>query len=247
MRQLRSRLQLATVLALVSVAALSCSSRDRSEVGLTPGPCVTPECGSTPLQTEDGGAGQTLCAGLIEYDGHVYSGPGGVARRDPPTTGRLVEALAHGCDDGSGQDPDTHVMVAELVDIPLETAFLINNEIHVREGRELPAWARVWFEEATCTLAGEFDLIGDWLGVLGPHKPRFDGDIRLPYRLELHVTEGPEAYVGTTIHVHAGAATDPELGPSDVRTSLWEGGQVSARVRCVDGDFEAISLVVPPA
>ena len=63
----------------------------------------------------------------------------------------------------------------------------------------------------------------------------------------MHVTDGPEAYVGTTIRLHADAATEPALGPRDVKESLWQGGQVAARVRCVDGRFRAVSLAVPPS
>ena len=61
-------------------------------------------------------------------------------------------------------------------------------------------------------------------------------------RLEVHVTEGPREYVGATIRVHAHADTDPGLGPGDVKTSLWKGGQVIAQVSCLDGRFRAHSL-----
>ena len=64
----------------------------------------------------------------------------------------------------------------------------------------------------------------------------------------MHVTESPRTYVGTTIEVRADAATEPALGPSDVKDSLWEGGQVVARVQLVAGGrFRAVSLTVPAA
>jgi hypothetical protein len=88
-------------------------------------------------------------------------------------------------------------------------------------------------------------MTADWLGVTGSHKPRFEGDIRLPYRLEVHAVDGPGRYVGATLHVHADRATDPALGPRDVKTSLWHGGQVAARVDCVDGRFHVLSVHVP--
>jgi len=137
------------------------------------------------------------------------------------------------------------VDVDVLADVPAETAVLWNGSVYLRDGRELPAPARLWFRAPRCTTDGQFDLIGDWLGVIGPKPPRSDGDLRPPYRLEVHVTSGPDAYAGTTIQVHADAATDPRLGPNDVKTSLWNGGQVAARVDCVDGRFHAVSLRVP--
>ena len=195
-----------------------------------------------------GGTGEgAQCAAAVVYRGHTYWGTGEL-KRDPATSGRLVEGVIPACDDSGGQEPETpdeRIQVAELVDVPLETAFRWNDGIYVREGQQLPAATRVWFRAPRCTSSGEFKLTADWLGVTGPNKPRFDGDLRPPYRLEVHVLNGPAEYVGTTVLVHADAATDPGLGPHDVKTSLWTGGQVTARVNCVAGRFRAISLRVP--
>jgi hypothetical protein len=152
------------------------------------------------------------------------------------------------CDDSGGQEPvgsDARVEVDELADVPVGTAVLWNGSVYLRDGGELPAAARLWFSAPSCTTDGQFDLTADWLGVSGPNKPRFDGDLRPPYRLDVHVTEGPDEYVGTTVQVHADSATDPGLGPRELKKSLWKGGQVVARVECVDGHFHAISLRVP--
>ena len=171
-------------------------------------------------------------------------------KRDPATTGRIVEGILPLCDDSGGQDPpvgpEESVQVAELEGVPLGTAFLWNGGIYLRRGHRLPAATEVWFRAPRCTSDGEFELTADWLGVTGPKKVRFDGDLRPPYRLRVHVSEGPQKYVGTTIQVRADAATEPALGPRDVKESLWEGGQVVARVQCVHGRFRAVSLAVPP-
>ena len=180
-------------------------------------------CASGDAGAGSSGTGSASCAAAVVYQGHTYLGHGGV-KRDPATTGRLVEGVVPSCDDSGGQEPvepDERVPVAELADVPLETAFLWNGGVYLRNGRRLPAATETWFREQRCTSAGEFDLTADWLGAAGPVKPRFDGDLRPPYRLEVHVTEGPQKYVGTTIRVHADAATDPALGTRDVRTSLW--------------------------
>jgi hypothetical protein len=86
------------------------------------------------------------------------------------------------------------VQVAELADVPLQTAFLWNGSVFIREGRELPAANRAWFRAPDCATAGTFVIVADWLGVTGPKKPRFDGDLRTPYRLEVRVTHGPSTY-----------------------------------------------------
>ncbi len=93
-----------------------------------------------------------------------------------------------------------------------------------------------------CGTAGTFELTGDWLGVTGSKQARFDGDIRLPYRLEVQVRSGPARYVGTTLMVRATEATDPALTPADVKASLWQRGQVTASVQCTDRHFEALAL-----
>lgn len=191
-----------------------------------------------------GDAGSASCAASIVYDGHTYWGRGGVMR-DPEVTGRSMPAVLPGCDDSGGQseaEKDVSVRVDELADVASSTAVLWNGSIFIRDGRDLPKETQRWFRAPRCGTAGTFGVTGDWLGVTGPKKPRFDGDIRLPYRLEVHVTSGPRRYVGTKIMVRATAATDPALTPADVKGSLLQGGQVSASVRCVGRHFEALAL-----
>jgi len=194
-----------------------------------------------------GGAESGACAAVIVHDGQLYLGTGGM-KRDPATTGRLVDGVVPGCDDSGGQlptDPDQHVKVEELADVPVSTAVLWQDVVYVRRGAELPVQARTWFRAPKCASSNGFELTADWIGVTSPRRARFDGDLRPPYRLEVHVVNGPRAYVGATIHVRADAATRPGLSPRDVRSSLVHGGQVVARVDCVDGQFHATSLQVP--
>lgn len=190
------------------------------------------------------GTGSASCAAVIVYDGHTYLGSGDI-KRDPEVTGRSMPAVLPGCDDSGGQseaEKDQSVRVEELADVPADTAVFFHGSIYIRDGRDLPKQTQSWFRAPHCGTTGTFDLTGDWLGVTGPKKVRFDGDIRLPYRLEVHVTSGPTRYVGTTIMVRATEATDPALTPGDVKASLWQGGQVTASVQCADRHFEALSL-----
>jgi hypothetical protein len=200
-------------------------------------------CGST--HTGDGASAS--CAARIVLRGHTYLGHSEL-QRDPATTGRRVTGVLPACDDTGGQDAaetDELVQVTELVDVPLSVGFRWDDTVYVRQGRELPPATATWFRPPRCLSVTDVRLVGDWLRVLGRHEPRFDGDVRPPYRLEVRVTDGPPEYVGATITVHADAGTDPALGPADVRRSLWKGGQVIARVTCRAGRFQALSLLTP--
>jgi hypothetical protein len=190
-----------------------------------------------------GDPGSASCAAVLVYEGHTYLGNGGV-KRDPEVIGRSMPAVVPGCNDTdqSEAQQDEPVRVDELADVAPSTAVFFQGSIYVREGRDLPEQTQRWLRAPRCDTAGTFNVTGDWLGVTGPKKPRFDGDIRLPYRLEVHVTSGPTRYVGTTITVRATEATDPALAPADVKASLWKGGQVSALVQCADQHFEALAL-----
>jgi hypothetical protein len=121
-------------------------------------------------------------------------------------------------------------------------AVFFDGTVYVRQGRHLPSTSLRWFHAPRCGTAGTFEVTGDWLGVTGPKKVRFDGDIRLPYRLEMHVTSGPTRYLGTVIRLRATETTDAALTPADVKASLWQGEQVSASVQCADRHFEALAL-----
>lgn len=191
-----------------------------------------------------GDAGSASCAAVLVYDGRTYLGTARVMR-DPEVTGRSMPAVLPGCDDSGGQsqaEKDESVRVYELADVASSTAVLFHGSIYIRNGRDLPKETQRWFRAPRCGTARTFEVTGDWLDVTGPKKPRFDGDIRPPYRLEVHVTSGPTRYVGATIIVRATEATDPALTPADVKASLWKGGQVSASVQCAGRRFEALAL-----
>jgi hypothetical protein len=184
------------------------------------------------------------CADVIEYDGHTYAGAGRL-RRAPEVSGASMSAVRPACDDvgGVGGDQeDEAIRVVTLTGVDPDVAVFFQGNVYLRPGRELPAWTQRWFQAPRCDSAGILELRGKWLGVTSPLKPRFDGDLRLPYRLNVHVTSGPEEYVGEVVAVQATEATDPALTPADVKKTLWQGGSVSASVRCADGRFEALAL-----
>jgi hypothetical protein len=216
----------------------------RGAVLLAVGCAALTSCAS--LATDADSGQSASCAAVVVYRGHTYRGQAPV-KQDPATTGRLVRGAVPGCDD-SGGTVGIHAepaRLAELADVPVETALLFNGVVYVRRGGALPAAARTWFKAPRCSSTEPFALTADWIGVTGPGKPRFDGDLRPPYRLDVHVRSGPKAYVGATVQLDADAATDPRLRPRDVKGGLWKGGQVAARISCVDGRFHALALRVP--
>jgi hypothetical protein len=132
--------------------------------------------------------------------------------------------------------------VQRLRDLPPEQAFLSHGQLYVRDDGDVPEAARAWFAPVRCTGVGAFELTGRWVGVESPHEARFDGDVRPPYRITAWVVAGPAEYVDSQVVVHATDATDPQLGPEDVKQSLWQGGDVITQVHGRDGRFVADAL-----
>lgn len=199
-------------------------------------------CSGTP--GTPGSPGDASCPDLADYHGGRYGGYGEL-QRVPATTGPAGTATRVTCDDGNGASAAEEMDVLRLRDVPLERAFLSHGQLYVRDGLDLPPEARAWFARTTCDDTGRFEVTGRWLGVESAREVRFDGDIRPPYRITAWLSDGPAAYVGTRVTVHVTAQTDPQLGPQDVKRSLWEGGQVTALVHCEQGRFVADGLTTP--
>ena len=190
-------------------------------------------------------SGTNSCAALVEYGGHPYEGSAR-PRREPQMTGRVETGTMPRCDDGGGAERARRIRVAELVGIPMSQALLVRSSVYVRAGRPLPEAARVWLRSPACATSSGFRLGGDWLGVEGPNRPRSDGDLRPPYAVTVRVTAGPRRYRSATLVLRATSYTRPTLGPRDVRTSLWDGGGLVARVRCDHARFVATALTSTP-
>ena len=203
---------------------------------------LLPGCGAS----GGGGTGEASCAAVIEYAGHTYWGSGELTRM-PATTGRTETAVLPACNDTGANgvmadEPDEQVTIEELADIPLREGFLFHGSFYVRGRGGLPAEAAGWFEPVRCDQDSPMTLSGRWIGVTSPHRPRFDGDLRPPYRLEMWVGEGPAAYADSRIFVRADEHTDPQLTTPDVKRALWDDGTITARVHCEGRRFVADGL-----
>jgi hypothetical protein len=198
-------------------------------------------CEETPVSS----GGDSPCQTVLDYHGHRYVRHGEL-RRDPTTTGRVDSGTMPACDDGNGAEPARQVQVAELADVSQRRAVLVEGTLYVRTDLPFPEVARIWFVSPRCSTGGWFELDDDRLSVAGAPRPRFDGDLRPPYRLGVHVTHGPRKYLGTTIRIQVTRRTHPSLGPEDVKTSLWQGGGLNARIRWFKHAFEATSITSRP-
>lgn len=187
------------------------------------------------------GTESSSCAATVQYDGRTYFGHGEL-KRIPETTGRTEVGTVPRCDDGADAELGRDVDVHELREITMKHALLVGGQLYVVEGEPFPDAAQQWFSPPRCSDDGSFTLTGQWLEVTGGPKPRFDGDIRPPYLLEVRVTTGPARYVDSTVKVHADAETDPLLTSKDVERALWADGELTARVHCDSADFVADGL-----
>ncbi len=185
---------------------------------------------TTPGTGVDNGSSAS-CAAIVKYHGHTYEGHGDL-KRLPETTSRTEVGSIPPCDDGNGVEAVESVKVHELRDISIERALLVNGHFFLRKNAQLPKAARVWFSAQSCASRGRFELTGQWLSVLGRREVHFDADIRPPYHIELKVASGPHTDVGDILTIHATHQTDPQLGPADVRRTLWNGGDLTAQVHC---------------
>ena len=200
--------------------------------------------------TSCGASGPTLgettrssasCAAVLRVDGKDYLGTGGL-RRDPPVTGEEIEAVLPGCNDTGGEaQPGETVSAQVLSEVDSDTALLFNGDVYVREGSEAPdlrTGARR--PRATPTAPSSSRARGSGSRVRTSRSRTATSSF--PYRITMHVDEGPDEYERAQVVVHAGAETNPALGPDDVKSTLWTGGTVTAQVRC-DGDkFAATAL-----
>ncbi len=188
---------------------------------------------SSRSQTGGGVEMQGSCADLVRYDGHRYHGHGELQRM-PATAGSAGTATRLACDDGNGASPEEDIDVVELSDVPLNRAFLSHGQVYVRDGLDLPAAARGWFEPTRCEDAAPFELTGRWLGVESHRKVRFDGDLRPPYRLTAWVTQGPRAYVDTRVSIARRRPHRPAAGPRR-REGVVVGGRRRDRAGALRG------------
>jgi hypothetical protein len=200
--------------------------------------CSDDDAGESVAETTAVDTGAPLsCIFSIRYEGAVYEAWGvQVAPRPGPSlgTGMLPE-----CDDeGLGENRE-EIEVLEMPGVSPEVAFLspgYDDSVFVRRGISSLPEVEALQRPVRCDPADEpIDLAGPWLGVLGDVGER-DGDILLPYDVELFAASSSvPRYERAYLTVRVPETIEKPLTRQDVVSSLWEGGTVSATVRCGDG------------
>ncbi len=191
--------------------------------------------GPEPVGTAD-------CASVVEWDGQRWSGVG--LDRTPIAGDRLGQGVALGCDEGRGRIPDEPLVVWSVRGVDAREAILVGGEVLVPEGSTaLPRALRDARQPVRCDLDGTFQLTGRWTGATGPRQPRFDGDLRAPYRIDF-VTGDPrvtDGYASVLLHARGTAASRP-LTPKEVKGMLWHDDEEVLTAHCTDGRFVVDSL-----
>lgn len=194
-------------------------------------------------------SGNASCALVIRYAGALYEGAGvGVA----PLEGKpLGVALLPGCADGGGASSGEQVEVAELPGVSPDDALVWRGRedvVFIRHGATPPRAVEDLLRPPACGSRDEpIELSGPWLGILGADG-NTEVDLKPPYDIELSVASTSAArYERAFLRVRVPASLGEPLTREDVRSSLWEGGTVSMRVRCGDGGvFVAETIAAAP-
>lgn len=200
-------------------------------------------CSATGSSDDDGttSSSQALCEARMRHDGMDYVGYIGLVR-DPEVTGEQVAVALQWCDDtGRGTTPpDTPASATLLAGIRPERALLVGSTLYVRRGRELPRWTDRWFTKPRCRRPGTFEVVGEWTGAAGDVLP--EGGYAPPYRAFVHVTSGPEPFVGARIKVRVTTSTRVAMEGPEVAAALQRGDEAVVVARCVNGYVRALSL-----
>lgn len=197
------------------------------------------------------GAASAQCVLSLAYDGARFESAAGPPDRSPVLTGRTSTASMAGCDDGSGDGAGPEdVQVHEIEGVPVETAFWYQDSIMLREGAASPDSLDALYRAPICEFAGRVEVQGQWLGVSTSKKARFDGDLRTPLRIDLHVEEVSDNAADLdryTIRVHDDGTARPALDKTMAEAALWSSRAALKTVLvCADGKFHATSFGIVP-
>lgn len=193
----------------------------------------------------DGGAtSDASCAALLAYDGVRYTPVSDVHRM--PVTGEELPGTGRidGCDDGVDEAPAEDLAVRAVAGIDGTDVIVAAGDLWLRQDRALPASLDGVHTEATCEPGpAALTLTGTVTALESSLEPRFDGDVRAPYELEMQ-TEDPAlagaGYAWVTLQASGGPGTAPD--PETVRRLLWDAGPATVELRCEAGRFAVVSL-----
>ena len=187
-----------------------------------------------------------LCGLRARLDGSWYVSSGGV-RVIPSYGDALGKATVPPCGGEGGYSFEAF----SIVGVRPEVAFAsprYEDLVFIAEATQTaPRWLQRLRVEPTCAEQDEpIALQGPWLGIIGPHHET-EVDLVPPYTLEMRVDEASSRrYERTLLTIRVADEAGRLVTPQDVRTSLQQGGNLSVRAVCRNGEFSAKHVAALP-
>ena len=194
-------------------------------------------------------AGSGSCALEARFHGRLYLGNGGF--RVIPTYGdSLGTATIPRCEDANGFDIEVVSIVGVRPDIAFAAPSYAEDIVFIAAGSDSlpPALQRLREEPKCVDRDAPIVMNGPWLGIIGADG-KTEVDLMPPYDLSMRVDHASVTrYERTFLTIHVAADLGRPLDRDDVRSSLWEGGNLSVTAACLDGEFLAEDLsALPPS
>jgi hypothetical protein len=201
------------------------------------------------------GEGDASCAAIVLYEGRTYVGSG--VRVAPREGKRIGTGVLPGCDDGGGRTLDEEIELAEIEGVSPEIAVAWHGDpsgVYISKSVDrLPRELRRLMRAPNCDPRDEpIDLAGPWLGIVEVEggaelDTTREAPLTPPYDLEIFVEETTRSpYERAFLTVRVPEQLGHPLTPSDVRSSLWEGGTIDLTVACREGGYVAERVSTHP-
>jgi hypothetical protein len=187
--------------------------------------------------TTDGHPGS--CGLTARLEGRAYAASGGM-RVIPRYGVRLGTAIVPSCEDEGAFRIEAFAIVGISPDVAFASP-RYEEAIFVAEAvKSLPPGLERLRREPTCIAKDSpIHLHGPWLGIIGPGN-KTEVDLVPPYDLEMRVDRASvERYERVFLTIHVAKSLGQPLRRDDVRSSLWQGGDLSLTATCVDDEFWA--------
>ena len=204
------------------------------------------------VSSSSGGSSSAVCALAVEFRGATYFGQ---SVSIAPEAGEIVgEAGLPACNDTNGaSEEDEVVEVASFPGLSPDIALVWPGRgdiVFIREGTEPlpPQIARLSSPPGCDQKDVPIDLRGTWIGILGADGDT-ETDLVPPYDLEMYVAEAShDRYLRATINVRVPSELGRPLDRDDVKSSLWEGGDIEVVSTCGPKGFVAQEVrAFPPS
>jgi hypothetical protein len=200
--------------------------------------------GSTKDQGIAGNSGS--CVLRARLDGRWYFATGGF-RVIPEYGEPLGTATVPPCGDEDGYS----IEAVAIVGLSPEVGFAspsYEDAVFLAEGTDPlpPELVRLRHEPTCGQRDAPIQLHGPWLGIIGADGET-EVDLVPPYDLSMRVDDASDArYERAFLTIRVGSDMGRPLSREDVRSSLWEGGDLSVTATCRDGRFLAEQVTASP-